>query len=60
MQTEHSTAARKEKKAQPWYLQLWFQVLVAMAIGIALGHLYPDSALACSRSVMLSSKPSAF
>ena len=42
MRTEHSTAARKEKKAQPWYLQLWFQVLVAMAIGIALGHLYPD------------------
>ena len=42
MQTEHSTAARKVKKAQPWYLQLWFQVLVAMAIGIALGHLYPD------------------
>jgi aerobic C4-dicarboxylate transport protein len=42
MQTEHSTAARKEKRAQPWYLQLWFQVLVAMAIGIALGHLYPD------------------
>jgi hypothetical protein len=36
MQTEHSTAARKEKKAQRWYLQLWFQVLVAMAIGIAL------------------------
>jgi aerobic C4-dicarboxylate transport protein len=42
MQTEHGTVARKEKKAQPWYLQLWFQVLVAMAIGIALGHLYPD------------------
>ena len=42
MQTEHSTAARKEKKAQPWYLQLWFQVLVAMVLGIALGHLYPD------------------
>lgn len=42
MQTEHSTAARKEKKAQPWYLQLWFQVLVAMAIGIALGHVYPE------------------
>ena len=42
MQTEYSTAASKKKKAQPWYLQLWFQVLVAMAIGIALGHLYPD------------------
>jgi aerobic C4-dicarboxylate transport protein len=42
MQADHSTAAHKAKKAQPWYLQLWFQVLVAMAIGIALGHLYPD------------------
>src|ERR1700680_1144904 len=30
------------KKAQPWYLQLWFQVLVAMVVGIALGHLYPN------------------
>ena len=29
------------KKAQPWYLQLWFQVLVAMVIGIVLGHLWP-------------------
>jgi aerobic C4-dicarboxylate transport protein len=26
----------------PWYVQLWFQVLVAMVIGIALGHLYPS------------------
>jgi aerobic C4-dicarboxylate transport protein len=27
---------------RPFYLQLWFVVLVAMAIGIALGQLYPD------------------
>src|SRR5579863_4661617 len=32
----HSRAAR------PFYLQLWFLVLVAMAIGIALGRFYPD------------------
>ena len=30
------------KRSRPWYVQLWFQVLVAMVIGIALGHLYPD------------------
>jgi aerobic C4-dicarboxylate transport protein len=28
---------------RPFYLQLWFLVLVAMAIGIALGHFYPDA-----------------
>jgi aerobic C4-dicarboxylate transport protein len=27
---------------RPWYLQLWFHVLVAMAIGIALGQFSPD------------------
>jgi aerobic C4-dicarboxylate transport protein len=32
----------ESKKAQSWYLQLWFQVLVAMIIGIALGHFYPS------------------
>src|SRR5271166_794906 len=42
MQPEATVAAVKSKKAQPWYLQLWFQVLAAMAIGIALGHLYPN------------------
>ena len=30
------------KKVQPWYAQLWFQVLVAMVAGIALGHLFPS------------------
>ena len=29
------------KRARPWYVQLWFQVLVAMVVVIALGHLYP-------------------
>ena len=30
------------KRSRPWYLQLWFQVLVAMVVGIALGHLCPN------------------
>jgi aerobic C4-dicarboxylate transport protein len=31
------------KRALPFYLQLWFLVLVAMVLGIALGHVYPDA-----------------
>jgi aerobic C4-dicarboxylate transport protein len=31
------------KRAQPFYLQLWFLVVVAMVLGIALGHLYPEA-----------------
>jgi aerobic C4-dicarboxylate transport protein len=31
---------------RPFYLQLWFLVLVAMVIGIALGHFYPDGGVA--------------
>jgi aerobic C4-dicarboxylate transport protein len=31
------------KPAQPFYLQLWFLVLVAMALGSALGHFYPET-----------------
>jgi aerobic C4-dicarboxylate transport protein len=26
-----------------WYKQLWIQVLIAMALGIAIGHFYPDA-----------------
>ncbi len=35
--------ATERKRAPPFYLQLWFLVLVAMALGIALGHFYPDT-----------------
>jgi aerobic C4-dicarboxylate transport protein len=37
-----AAAASKGKQARPWYLQLWVQVLVAMVVGIALGHFYPS------------------
>ncbi len=30
-------------RTRPFYLQLWFLVLVAMLIGIALGHFYPEA-----------------
>jgi aerobic C4-dicarboxylate transport protein len=30
------------RPARPFYLQLWFLVLAAMAAGVALGHFYPD------------------
>ena len=42
MQTDGTAVVVSSKTAQPWYFQLWFQVLVAMVIGIALGHWYPE------------------
>src|ERR1700757_124555 len=36
-------SAIERKRAPPFYLQLWFLVLVAMALGIALGHFYLDA-----------------
>ncbi len=31
--------ASSTRSAKPWYRQLWAQVLLGMAAGIALGHL---------------------
>jgi aerobic C4-dicarboxylate transport protein len=33
----------RDRPARPFYRQLWFLVLLAMAIGITLGHFYPDA-----------------
>ena len=41
MDTEATQASLARKKSQPWWFQLWFQVLVAMVLGILLGHFYP-------------------
>ncbi|SDO00685.1 aerobic C4-dicarboxylate transport protein [Rhodoferax sp. OV413] len=35
--------ASQPKSRRVWYRQLWVQVLVAMALGVVLGHLYPDA-----------------
>ncbi len=35
-------AAAQSSRVTPWYRQLWFLVLVAMAAGVTLGQFYPD------------------
>ena len=37
---------------QPLYKSLYVQVIVAIAIGILLGHYYPETGVALSRWVM--------
>src|SRR5208282_994862 len=36
-----STAKPEKRRPKSWYKHLWVQVLVAMAVGIALGQFYP-------------------
>jgi aerobic C4-dicarboxylate transport protein len=43
MSSEAAVGRTEPKRAQPFYLQLWFLVVVAMVLGIALGHLYPEA-----------------
>ena len=33
------------RKAKPWYAKLYYQVIIAIAVGILLGHFYPHSAV---------------
>jgi aerobic C4-dicarboxylate transport protein len=35
-----------ESKGQPFYLTLWFQVLVAMVLAVVFGHFSPTRAVA--------------
>ena len=39
-----STAAVATPKRHPWYTVLYIQVLIAIAVGIALGHSFPRPA----------------
>lgn len=36
-------AASAQPVARRWYKQLWVQVLIAMALGILVGHFFPDA-----------------
>ena len=36
-------------KHRPWYTVLYIQVLIAIAVGIALGHYYPQTGIAMKR-----------
>ena len=42
MASTTAEAAAADGKATPWYKILYIQVLIAVAIGIALGYFYPD------------------
>src|SRR4051794_36817776 len=33
----------REMSARPWYTVLYIQVLIAIAVGVLLGHFYPDA-----------------
>jgi aerobic C4-dicarboxylate transport protein len=37
-----STPSVQSKSVRPWYVQLWFQVLVGMIVGVGLGYLFPS------------------
>ena len=41
-----ATLAAPAAKRRPWYLTLWIQVLVAMVVGILLGHFAPQTGTA--------------
>src|SRR5205807_5455825 len=38
----HATAAASATESKPFYHSLYLQVLTAIAVGIALGHFYPE------------------
>jgi aerobic C4-dicarboxylate transport protein len=46
MTSTSASAAIPAPHHRPWYAQLWVQVLIAMAAGIALGWFYPESGAA--------------
>ena len=38
-----AVASPQPKARRAWYRQLWVQVLIAMALGVVLGHFYPNA-----------------
>lgn len=45
-------------RGRAWWKELWIQVLIAMAAGIALGIVNPEGAPGCSRLATPSSRRS--
>lgn len=44
MNSENITAVSPQPRSRrAWYKQLWIQVFIAMAVGIAVGHFYPTA-----------------
>lgn len=44
--TENSATTLQTAKSKPWYRILWIQVILAMVIGVLLGHFYPQAGIA--------------
>src|SRR6202043_2788953 len=45
-ETEGGPAVAAPKQARPWYTVLYIQVLIAIAIGVLLGHFFPKTGTA--------------
>src|ERR1700753_2251854 len=43
---EKASVIATAKPSQPWYKILYVQVLIAIAIGVCIGHFYPKTGLA--------------
>jgi aerobic C4-dicarboxylate transport protein len=41
--TENRAAAGAPKQSRPWYRVLYIQVLIAIAVGVLVGHFYPET-----------------
>jgi len=50
------TSAIGSPPAPPWYTVLYIQVLIAIALGIAIGHFYRTSASSSNRWATASSR----
>jgi aerobic C4-dicarboxylate transport protein len=44
--TRNGAAKMPAMQAKPWYLTLWIQVIIAMVIGVLLGHFSPQAGIA--------------
>ena len=38
-----AVASPQPRSPKAWYKQLWVQVLIAMTVGVILGHFYPTA-----------------
>jgi hypothetical protein len=51
-----SPGAATPPQRQPWYAVLYIQVLIAIALGVAIGHFYPKFGEQLNRWAMRSSR----
>ena len=42
----NTTLTEPKTTRKPWYLTLWIQVIIAMVVGVIVGHFYPQAGIA--------------